>query len=554
MLSILERFVEIVGILKRYRENRLRNVDCKIILDAFLWIIMKTGLPTGMIRKRLEPDEFLQDSAGRQRTPCRTTDDRPLCAGTDEAARRLNEPVVQFTYDYLRRRVQKVVKNNWNGTSGTTVTHLRYVYDGNNLIAELDASGNSVTVLSTYVWGLDLSGTNWGAGGVGGLLMIKDGSAVYFPGYDGNGNVSGLVDSADGTLDAKYEYGAFGEPLRVGGTTIAADNPFRFSTKYTDTETGLVYYGFRYYSPSLGRFLNRDPIGEEGGTNLYAFVENDPVNGWDYLGLDDELICDPADYSAGFCDDDGPRKRGFLKRLGSFFGGIGQGIINTAGNIGRGVVSTAAKVARAAVKVEQPQVVTIIVSANGEIKLDGYTVVGKKGPVEKRIKADSDFRKELEKAIAEIQSSLIAKGLRVDPQADEASKALFWFIKGLAEYKIEFHEVKYRRNPPTGGTNRAGSKGFVYWEPGRKIETKWNPLGTGKPIVTVSQPHHILAHEIAHALYGLEHSREMRERLKSFDTGQYTNAWESMAIEFENLVRDPGDVRHFHNPDPKEFP
>ena len=138
-----------------------------------------------------------------------------------------------------------------------------------------------------------------------------------------DGNVSGLVDSADGSLDAKYEYGAFGEPLRVGGTTIAADNPFRFSTKYLDKDgarkrvdgdaegvarraeeagaswalirqSGLIYYGFRYYSPSLGRFLNRDPIGEEGGTNLYAFVENDPVNGWDYLGYSMNFIGGPG--------------------------------------------------------------------------------------------------------------------------------------------------------------------------------------------------------------------------------------------------------------------
>ena len=127
--------------------------------------------------------------------------------------------------------------------------------------------------------------------------------------YDGNGNVSALVDSADGSLDAKYEYGAFGETLRVGGTSIADDNPFRFSTKYTDTESGLIYYGFRYYSASLGRFLNRDPLGEAGGSNLYAFVENDPVNGWDYLGLTEVpegVVCDPAESAAGLCDDDLP--------------------------------------------------------------------------------------------------------------------------------------------------------------------------------------------------------------------------------------------------------
>ena len=183
------------------------------------------------------------------------------------------------------------------------------------------------------------------------------------------GNLSTLLDSADGSLDAKYEYGAFGETLRVSGTTIAADNPFRFSTKFLDKDgarkrvdgdaegvarraeeagapwalmrqSGLLYYGYRYYSPSLGRFLNRDPMGEEGGTNLYAFVENDPVNGWDYLGLNDELVCDPADYSAGLCDDDGPRKRGFFKRLGKFLGGIGKAIGGAGralGNVARGV-------------------------------------------------------------------------------------------------------------------------------------------------------------------------------------------------------------------------
>ena len=179
-------------------KRRVRKAGARWVTDEqnrLTAMTMKTGLPTGMIRKRLE-----------------------------------------FTYDYLGRRVQKIVKNNWTGTTGATVTHLKYVYDGHNLIAELDGSANSKPVLSTYVWGLDLSGTTWGAGGVGGLLMVKDGTKTYFPAYDGNGNVSALLDSADGSLDAKYEYGAFGEPLRVGGTAIADDNPFRFSTKYTDTD------------------------------------------------------------------------------------------------------------------------------------------------------------------------------------------------------------------------------------------------------------------------------------------------------------------------------
>jgi RHS repeat-associated protein len=50
-------------------------------------------------------------------------------------------------------------------------------------------------------------------------------------------------------------------------------------------ETGLVYYGFRYYSPNIGRWINRDPIEEDGGVNLYGIVGNNPVNHIDPLGL-----------------------------------------------------------------------------------------------------------------------------------------------------------------------------------------------------------------------------------------------------------------------------
>lgn len=62
-------------------------------------------------------------------------------------------------------------------------------------------------------------------------------------------------------------------------------NPIQFSTQFFDEDTGLVNYGFRYYDPSQGRFLNRDPIGEQGGANLYRFVGNDPVHNVDKWGL-----------------------------------------------------------------------------------------------------------------------------------------------------------------------------------------------------------------------------------------------------------------------------
>ena len=80
-----------------------------------------------------------------------------------------------------------------------------------------------------------------------------------------------------------YEYGPFGEPVRVSGA-MAGQNPFRFSTKYTDGETGLLNY-IRPYGPSMGCWLNRDPIGENGGCNLFGFVGNDPIDNIDPLGM-----------------------------------------------------------------------------------------------------------------------------------------------------------------------------------------------------------------------------------------------------------------------------
>jgi RHS repeat-associated protein len=196
---------------------------------------------------------------------------------------------VRFSYDYLGRRVQKtVLRRNSGNTAWETQTDQKFIYDGWNLTGVRNAS--TLSIDQSFIWGIDWSGTLQGAGGVGGLLAVIDqtgSSAVtYSPLFDGNGNVMGLVKSSSGSLDATYEYDAFGQTLRESGT-YAASNPFRFSTKYTDAEVGLVYYGLRYYSPSLGRFICRDPKEELGGVNLYAFCHNNGVNHWDFLGMDD---------------------------------------------------------------------------------------------------------------------------------------------------------------------------------------------------------------------------------------------------------------------------
>jgi len=107
--------------------------------------------------------------------------------------------------------------------------------------------------------------------------------------YDGNGNIKGLVNAADGTISARYDYGPFGELIRQTGPMSKA-NPIRFSTKFTDDETDLLYYGYRYYNPSTGRWLSRDPIVQFGGGNLYGMVGNNAISQFDLFGLKDYKV------------------------------------------------------------------------------------------------------------------------------------------------------------------------------------------------------------------------------------------------------------------------
>ncbi len=179
---------------------------------------------------------------------------------------------VTNAYDYQGRRILK---------SAGSVTN-DFVYDGWNLYREIETAGR-VTVTNIYVWGLDLSGTLQGAGGVGGLLAVLRNGVPYFPCYDANGNVTDYLD-ANGTVVAHREYGPFGMTTVAAGPLVH-DLHFWFSTKYLDEETRLYYYGYRYYLPELGRWLNRDNIGEDGGLNLYAITGNDPANKTDYLGM-----------------------------------------------------------------------------------------------------------------------------------------------------------------------------------------------------------------------------------------------------------------------------
>jgi RHS repeat-associated protein len=197
-----------------------------------------------------------------------------------------------FAYDAKGRRIQKSIT-----TDGVSFTTQSFLYDGWNLVGTLNSS---FSLLNSFMWGSDLSGSPQGAGGVGGLLEVSEVSNSQitncFAAYDGNGNLAALINAADGTSVANYEYGPFGEVVRTTGP-MAKANPIRFSTKYDDDESDLLYYGYRYYKASTGTWFSRDPIEESGGNNLYGFVTNNPVQYADVLGLNSVAVYSYPTYS-----------------------------------------------------------------------------------------------------------------------------------------------------------------------------------------------------------------------------------------------------------------
>ena len=182
-----------------------------------------------------------------------------------------NATIVKYQYDAGSRRIST--------TAGGATT--RFIYDDWNCIAEYTGT----TLSKTRLWGTDLSGSMQSAGGVGGLLAERHHSgtaATYYPTYDGNGNVSEYL-ASNGSITAHFEYDPFGNTVINTGTGNLFN--YRFSTKPLDFEIGHYYYGYRWYDPLTGRWLSRDPIEEEGGINLYGFVQNNGICGSDYLGL-----------------------------------------------------------------------------------------------------------------------------------------------------------------------------------------------------------------------------------------------------------------------------
>lgn len=163
-----------------------------------------------------------------------------------------------FKYDPFGRRIQK------SGPLGT----MTYVYDGFNSIEELDSAGN---VVAKYSQGLDTDEP---------LSMLRSGVAGYFQTDDLRSTTS--VSSAAGAVAKTYTYDAFGN---LTGSTGTLTNPFQFTSREFDSETGLKFYRARYYDSMIGRFISEDPIRFDGGFDFYVYVENNPALYIDPMGL-----------------------------------------------------------------------------------------------------------------------------------------------------------------------------------------------------------------------------------------------------------------------------
>jgi len=170
---------------------------------------------------------------------------------------------VTFKYDPFGRRIYK------SSSSGTSV----FAYDGDNLVEETNATGS---VVARYEQTQNIDEP---------LAMLRSAVTSYYH-ADGLGSISSLSNSA-GSIANTYTYDSFGKLTASTGSLV---NPFRYTARESDTETGLYYYRARYYDPAMGRFLSEDPIGFNSDINFYRYVRNNPTNGIDPTGLDCKTV------------------------------------------------------------------------------------------------------------------------------------------------------------------------------------------------------------------------------------------------------------------------
>jgi RHS repeat-associated protein len=173
---------------------------------------------------------------------------------------------IEYTYDPFNRRLSKTVFS-----KESKIKHIRYMWDGDNEIGSVDEKN--------HILELRVLGEGMGAE-IGAAVLYELNGKSYIPMHDHRGCVVVLVDLQTQKPLECYRYNAFGEAL-----TDNTLSPWRFASKRVDEETGFVFFGRRYYHPTLGRFITQDPEGFEDGPNLYAYLHNCPLVDFDPYGL-----------------------------------------------------------------------------------------------------------------------------------------------------------------------------------------------------------------------------------------------------------------------------
>jgi RHS repeat-associated protein len=183
-----------------------------------------------------------------------------------------------FAYDPFGRRISKTLVKDEIGTEcaapNTCPRTTYYAYDGANIILEYNQAG---IITTRYTHGPNIDEP---------LSIEITGATAFTPYYyhtDGLGSITALS-NATGSIVQRYEYDSFGNQTITTNGNIK--QPFTFTGREYDTETGMYFYRARYYDPKAGRFITKDPIGFfSGDTNLYQYIASNPVNGIDPFGL-----------------------------------------------------------------------------------------------------------------------------------------------------------------------------------------------------------------------------------------------------------------------------
>lgn len=191
--------------------------------------------------------------------------DKTLRFGYDAAGRMTSftdgTTTATYRYDEANRRIFKIVNY-------TEIT--RFVYNGQCELGTLDYEGE-IRILG----GLGLGAE------IGEAIAIEKGNSVFCPVHDHNGNLMSLIDARTGLTASHFRYSAFGMEVAAQGEHVS----WGFSSKRKDHESGLLFFGRRYYDPESGRFITKDPLGDRDGPNLYAYVSNNPLMFIDLWGL-----------------------------------------------------------------------------------------------------------------------------------------------------------------------------------------------------------------------------------------------------------------------------